>query len=267
MDISRRWTIAITLLGATALIPAAAANAQSKGVTTKTEGVLKVCLYEDIPPIAALGTDGSWTGWDVDFLSGFADSVDLKFEPVPFNYFDGIWKQPGEGVCDITGSGLTYTPERVEATPRAVWSDAYFTAERSFIVRAGEEDSLTGVGDLANKTVIMWPGSAGETDLNRRIEKDSVTGVSVRYAEGSLSAIKMVRDGDAFAFGWDLTNTRFLVARHPGLAIAWVHPMMAADGSEKSETYSYVVRKADAGLIEALNAYIAENGATYGWPR
>jgi len=265
MTISGRCTIALAFFGAAALMPVAGTNAQSKDVTTMADGVLKVCLYEDIPPVAELGTDGSWTGWDVDFLSGFADPIGLKFEPVPFDYFDGIWRQPGEGVCDITGSGLTYTQERVEETPRAVWSDTYFTAERSFIVRAGEEDSLTGVGDLANKTVIMWPGSAGEVDLNRRIEKGGVSGVTVRYAEGPLSAIEMVRDGDAYAFGWDLTNTRFLVARYPGLAIAWAHPMMAADGSEKSETYSYVVLKADTGLIEALNAYIAENRGTYGW--
>jgi hypothetical protein len=33
--------------------------------------------------------------------------------------------------------------------------------------------------------------------------------------------------------------------------------MMSADGSEADKVYAYIVRKADSGLVEALNAYIA----------
>jgi hypothetical protein len=43
--------------------------------------------------------------------------------------------------------------------------------------------------------------------------------------------------------------------------------MMSADGSEANEQYAYIVCKADTGLVEALNAYITENHAAYGWPK
>jgi hypothetical protein len=36
---------------------------------------------------------------------------------------------------------------------------------------------------------------------------------------------------------------------------------------EADEAYAYSVRKADTSLVEALDAFIAENRDTYGWPQ
>lgn len=250
-----------------ALAPLAGANAQAKdGVTTLSDGVLKVCMFIDVPPLAKQVGDG-WVGWDVDFLSGFAESLSLEFEPVGFDYFAGLWKKPGEGVCDITGGAFTETVARRKETPDAVWSDDYFTVQRSFIVREEDRNALNGVGDLANRTVIVWPESAGAVDLQRRIDKDGVPGVKIELADGVVGALRRVRDGEAFAFGWDATSARYEAAQYPGLAVTWLHPMMSADGSEANEQYAYIVRKADTGLVEALNAYITENHAAYGWPK
>lgn len=256
------------LLGILALACPASGSAQTgNGVTTLSVGVLKVCMFVDVPPLAKQRDDGSWVGWDVDFLSAFAESLGLEFEPVAFDYFAGLWRKPGEGVCDITGGAFTDTEERRQETPDAVWSDDYLTVQRSFIVREGDEDALNGVADLANRTVIVWPESAGAADLQRRIDKEAVPGVTIELADGVIGALKRVRDGDAFAFGWDATSARYEAAQFPGLAVTWLHPMMSADGSETNEKYAYIVRKADNGLAEALNAYIAENRTDYGWPR
>jgi len=267
MPTKRLCIIAATMLGLIATTPLAGVYAQTeRSMTTLSDGVLKVCLGGDSAPIVQKHGNDGWSGWDADFLARFADSVGLRFEPVTSKSFSTSWNNPGKGVCDIAGGGITYTAERAQATPDAVWSDAYLATKRAFIVRDGEQGSVQSVIDLANRTVVVWPNTTGAFDLQRRIEKDSVTGVTVKHPENTLDALKMVRDGQAVGFDSDLTVARYLIARYPGLAVAWVHPMMWADGSESDETYSYVVRKADTGLVEALNAYIAENRATYGWP-
>jgi ABC-type amino acid transport substrate-binding protein len=262
-----RFAAATSLLGMVALAPLASVLAQTEsGVATLTDGILKVCMF-DIPPMAKRRDDDSWAGWDVDFLAGFADSLGLRFEPMAFDHFAGLWRKPGEGVCDIAGGAFTDTEERRRETPEAVWSDDRVAVQRSFIVRDANRVALNRVADLANRTVIVWPQSVGAIDLQHRIDKEGVPGVNIELARAVVDALKRVRDGDAFAFGWDVTSARYQAARYPGLAVTCVHPMMSADGSEGNEKYAYVVRKADTGLVEALNAYIAANRNTYGWPR
>jgi ABC-type amino acid transport substrate-binding protein len=260
-------TFAAACIAALAPALVARTDAHAKdGVTTLSDGTLKVCMFIDVPPLAKQVAGDDWVGWDVDFLSGFAASLGLEFEPMAFDYFAGLWKKPGEGVCDITGGAFTDTEARRKDTPEAVWSDDYLTVQRSFIVRDEDRDALDGVADLADRTVIVWPESAGAIDLQRRIDNDGIVGVTTVYAKDVIDALESVRDGKAFAFGWDSTSARYQAAQYPGLAVTWLHPMMSEGGSEANEQYAYIVREADAGLVEALNAYIAENRATYGWP-
>jgi ABC-type amino acid transport substrate-binding protein len=261
----------LCIFAATVILTATASSlgvlAQTdKSITTLSDGSLKVCLNPDGAPVAEKLDDGSWSGWDIDYLTGFAESLGLRFEPVTVEEFSSSWRKPGEGTCDISGGGITYTAERAQETPDGVWSDPYIATKRSFIVRDGEEESLKGVADLANRTVLVWSSSTGALDLRRRIEKEGVADVTLRDPGTTLDALKMVRDGLAFGFDSDLTIARDHVARYPGLALAWIHPMMSADGSEADEVYAYIVRKANTGLVEALNAYIAANRNTYGWP-
>ena len=253
------------VFGIAAALPLAAAEAQ-QSFPTLSEGVLQVCLYTTGAPVSSL-ENGFWSGWDVDFLSDFAETHGLRFEPVAIEVFVGIWEKPGEGVCDVSGGGITFTDQRVESTPDAVWSDPYFRAKRSVVVREGEQDQLTGVDDLAGRTVLVWPGSSGELDVTRRIIAGGVSDVTIEPPGSAIAALRKVRNEEVFGFEGDLTFQLSLVARYPGLAVTWIRSLMAEDGTEADETYSYVTRRADTGLIEALDAFIAENGDGYGWPR
>jgi hypothetical protein len=49
-----------------------------------------VSLYSDFAPFAIKGDDGTWSGWDVEFLEGFAKQQGLTPKPVEFSTFDNV---------------------------------------------------------------------------------------------------------------------------------------------------------------------------------
>ncbi|MCX6507058.1 MAG: transporter substrate-binding domain-containing protein [Actinobacteria bacterium] len=70
-------------------------------IQTIEPGSLKVCLYPGFAPFAIKGDDGTWSGWDVEFLEGFAKQQGLTLKPVEFSTFDNIWMRPGNDECDL----------------------------------------------------------------------------------------------------------------------------------------------------------------------
>lgn len=249
------------LLATLAFVPSARAQDQ---VTTLTQGQLTICLYPGFPPVVSMGGDGQWQGWDVAFMQDFAASLDLVFEPVTVETFDGIWLLPGEDRCDIAAAAITVTTPRQQNSPGTVWSDPYYTTFRAFLVRAGDQAALQGAADLEGRRVLVNEGSTADLDLQRRIAQDNVANVTIDYATSDEMAVQQVLDEEAFAFGAGQVRVDYLGSIHTGLATAWPHPYLQADGSTQEENYAYVVRTASAGLVEALNAYIAANGDHYG---
>jgi len=249
-----------------AILAAFGANAPSSAqdaVTTLNDGQLSICLYPGFPPIASRDLDGQWQGLDVVFLRDFAESLDLVFQPVLIEQFEGIWMLPGEDACDIAGSGITVTEPRQQDSVGTVWTDTYYGTFRAFAVRVGDQGLLQNVSDLANRTVIVTEGSTADLDLQRRIAVDDVSDVTIEYNADDVTAIQQVLDREAFAYGAGQVTLDYLVSNHPGLVTTWPHPYLKADGTTGHEEFSFVVRAADNGLLDALNNYIEANAAQY----
>ena len=121
-------------------------------VSTIEPGVFKVCLYPGFAPFAIKG-EGGWSGWDPAYLSAFAEQQGLTFEPVEVSTFNDIWMRPGNDECDVAGTGITETAERIQQTGQSIaWTDHYYSVARSLAVRAGT--TIDSVEDLAGKTVV-----------------------------------------------------------------------------------------------------------------
>lgn len=123
---------------AVALSACGGSNAETATtVTTIEPGVLKVCLYPGFAPFA-IRDDGGWSGWDPAYLSAFAEQQGLRFEPVEVSTFNDIWMRPGNDECDVAGTGITETAERIQQTGQSIaWTDHYYSVARSLAVRAG----------------------------------------------------------------------------------------------------------------------------------
>jgi len=229
-------------------------------------GVLKVGLYPGFAPFVSKDSQGRWVGWDVSYLEAFAKRENLAFQPVEVADFNGIWNLPGKGECDIAASGISDTEDRRKETGAdAIWSDHYYRVVRSFAVRAVDQGKLNDIEDLRNKTVIVTGGSTADYDLTNRLELAGIQSVTIETTLDEETAAIKVRDGGGvpFAYGGGLGSVELLVKNLGGLAVAWPHCNMLADGRQVDEPFSFVVRAESSGLAAALNQYIAHPDAPY----
>jgi len=234
-------------------------------IQTLEPGVLKVCLYPGFPPFATQASDGTWSGWDVEFLQGFAKQQGLTLQPVVATQFDNIWMRPGNNECDIAGTGISNTAARVAQTGSAAqWSDRYYTVDRSFAVKKGTV--VNGITDLAGRTVIVTKNSAADIDVLARLAQASITNTTVTYVDDEATGAKQVAaagPNGPVAYGGGTGSIQTLVQQIPGLELAWEHCLMLPGGTISSEPFNFVVRTASAGLLSALNAFIAAPTPAY----
>jgi len=253
----RRTAAALGVVGALA-----AASVAVAAPTTITPGVLSICTYPGFAPFTSFDASGQWVGWDASFLAKFATQQGLTVKTVSVTPFNGMWKRPGVGQCDLAAAGIGNQANRRAESPGTTWSNTYYVVVRAFAVRKGT--TLTGVQDMAGKTVIVTRGSAADEDIKQQIRQHHVKGVTVRYTNDEGAAVAQVSRGKVFAYGGGLGSIQYQAKRFPNIKVAWPHRMLLANGKLGRETFSYPVRTADTGLVEALNAFIAANRPTYG---
>lgn len=133
---------------------------------------------------------------------------------------------------------------------------------RAFAVRKGS--TLTGPQDLAGQTVIVTKGSTAGQDIQQQIRQKRVKGVTVRYTDNEGAAVQMVSQGKVFAYGGGLGSIQYQAKRFRNIKVAWPHRILLPNGMPGSEPFSYPVRTADTGRIQALNAFITANKASCG---
>lgn len=97
-----------------------------------TSGTLTICTDAPYEPFEFEDEDGEWTGFDMDLMREIANRLGLEMA-VSVQPFEGIWLAPAAGNCDIVASAMTITEERSE---NALFSDGYFEADQSLLIRA-----------------------------------------------------------------------------------------------------------------------------------
>lgn len=127
-------------------------------VETIAAGKLTVCTDAPYPPFEFQADDGTWTGFDMDLLGAIAENLGLELA-VTVQPFDGIWLAPAAGTCDMVASAVTITPERAE---QALFSDGYFDADQSLLVREADAGTYPDLDSLAGKTIAVQTGTTGE---------------------------------------------------------------------------------------------------------
>jgi ABC-type amino acid transport substrate-binding protein len=134
-------------------------------------------------------------------------------------------------------------------------------------VRTGDQNNLKSVQDLAGKTVIVTGGSTADHDLVNRLACAKLDSVTIQRTSSEEDAARKVVAGEAFAYGGGHGSIQYLIEKlGAGLAVAWVHCNEQEDCTETTEPFSFVVRHVSTGLLEALNAFIANPENKYPGP-
>jgi polar amino acid transport system substrate-binding protein len=211
-----------------------------------TPGTLTVGTYTGFAPVSWCDDDGTARGRDIDFLRAFAAkwNLNIVFQFFPF---DHLWKRPSNNEIDISAAGIA--PLESRNTPGVVWSEPYYTVQRSLLIRAADRQQYTTMADFTDKKILVTTGSTAQLDTEQR----KPTTADIVYYDGNQAGmISQLFDGtvDALAEG-DICSQYLATTRYPNrLAVVDVHPM------DEPEHFVFAVRQASGDLLNALNDFI-----------
>lgn len=189
-------------------------------------GKLIVCTATPNEPFVSKDEAGNWTGFDVDLMAAVAQRYGLALE-IAEQAAEGIWLAPAAGTCDVAAAAISIGADKEE---NAAFSDSYFDANQSLLVRTEDAETLIDLELMTGKKIGVLTGSEGEAYAKENatsstiqsfddteamylaLESGNVDGVVHDYA---ISASRAAREGSKTAVSATLITDVYL-----GFAIA-----------------------------------------------
>jgi polar amino acid transport system substrate-binding protein len=209
------------------------------------EGAITVCTDAPYEPFEYQDeTTKEWTGFDMDLMRAIATNIGGLSLEVTVQPFEGIWLAPKAKTCDLVASAMSIKPERAE---NALFSDPYFDAAQSLLVRADDKATLVDLASLAGKTIAVQSSTTGETYAKENAKDSTVKSFDEAAAmflalEGKqvdailqdlpVNGARQVKEptkfaltatfttGEQYGFALALDNTTLAEAVNSGLAAA-----------------------------------------------
>ena len=213
-----------------------AAGAEAPEFELISEGTLSVCTDAPYPPFE-FEEDGEFTGYDMDILRAVAENLGLELE-VSVVPFDGIWLKPAAGDCDLVGSAMTITPERAE---QALFSDPYFDADQSLMIRVADEAEYATLEDLDGATIGVQTGTTGEDYA----EENAPDGAEIQSLDEPAALFLALESEEIDAILQDFPVNLDRANQNPDLVVT--------ESFATGEQYGFAVSQDNEGLAEAVN--------------
>lgn len=205
------------------------------------DGQLTVCSDTPYEPFEFEGPDGEQTGYDIDLLRAIADDAGLGLEVLDLP-FDGILGSLAAGDCDVVGSAVTITEERAQQVD---FSDPYFDADQSLLVRAADEATYATLDSLAGQRIGVQAGTTGETYANENLP-DGAEVVSFEDADGLFGALT---SSDIAAVLQDFPVNAYRATQDEAFVVTETFPT--------GEQYGFAVAKGNESVLALVNDGLA----------
>jgi polar amino acid transport system substrate-binding protein len=206
------------------------------------DGALTVCSDAPYEPFEFQAEDGTWTGFDMDIMRKIAESNDLELE-VSVQPFDGIWLAPAAGKCDVVASSMTITEERTQA---ADFTDTYFNAFQSLLVRKADAEVYTTLESLKGKTIAVQTGTTGEA-----YAKANATDSKIQSFDEASAMFLALESNQVDAVLQDYLINKERADKQGTSAVS-------AKFEETPEEYGFAVEKGNTALLQILNKGIQD---------
>jgi polar amino acid transport system substrate-binding protein len=207
------------------------------------EGALTVCTDAPYPPFEFQDeATEEWTGFDMDLMRAIATNIgELNLE-VTVQPFDGIWLAPKAKTCDIVASAMTITEERAA---NALFTDPYFDADQSLLVRAEDAETVTSLEALEGKKLAVQTGTTGETYAN-----ENAKGATIQSFDEPAAMFLALEGGQVDAILQDLPVNAERALKGEDTKLTATFPT--------GEQYGFAVAQDNTALAEAVNGALAE---------
>ena len=221
------------------------------GGDSKTdEKTLVVGIDPEYPPYSYIGSDGEYTGFDIEVAQAACDLLGWKMEVFPVNWDNKLAQLDGKE-CDCIWSGMTILDSMKEAG--YVISDPYYDNSQVLLVK--EDSSIKSAADLKGKTVAVQLGTSGESLLNGDLADLKATFADLVTCNSFVSAFTELGGGSVDAVFVDYPVAASYVAKNDGFRIV--------EDDLGTEQYGIAFRSGDQELcdqIEAAVQQLVDNG-------
>ncbi len=233
------------------------ANATGVLDRIRRKGVLRVATEPYFAPFEYIDPEQldqrQYVGADMKLAALIAEKLGVELEIVPLE-FTQVLPALTENQCDLTISAIAFTPSR--ASGYAMSKGYYFpesTASTAFVIREEDKENITGLTDLADKTIIAQSNSLQEALASKHI---------INYREfrrvSSVQAVyEAVRRGKADAGVVDMETAANYIRNNPdaGLVLA---DNLYFELEEQYLGHRIVAKKGELQLIYFVNDVINE---------
>jgi polar amino acid transport system substrate-binding protein len=237
------------VVGVAALLLAACGDDDDKKSDSTDSGggdsasALTVCTDAPYPPFEFEDEDsGEFTGFDMELLREIASRMDRELD-VTVQPFDGIWLAPQAGTCDVVASAMTITDDRKEG---ALFSDPYFDANQSLLVRTEDKDTYNNLEKLAGKKIGVQLETTGETYANDH----KPDGSEVVSFEDPAAMFLALESGEVDALLQDFPVNAYRATQDDGMTVV--------EQYQTNEEYGFAAAKDNQDLIDEINDKLAE---------
>lgn len=181
----------------------------AKVAAAANDGIFKIGLDPEFPPMGFRDTDGNYVGFDIDLAKEVAKRLGMEFEAVPINW-DAKNMELGAGNIDCIWNGFTMTGREGDY----LWTSPYVSNAQVIVVK--ENSGIESSVDLAGKVLALQQGSTAENALNSRTDiKDSLA--NTLFVADNVSALNELKVGGVDAVLVDEVVADYYMAQNPGL--------------------------------------------------
>ena len=132
------------------------------GCTQETENKIIVGTSADFPPFEFKDANGNIIGFDIDLIKKILTDEGYTVEVQDIG-FDSLIPSLQTGKIDIIAAAITITEQRQQQVD---FSNAYYDANQSVLVKVGADINITIIEDLKNYTVGAQTGTTGWALVN-----------------------------------------------------------------------------------------------------
>lgn len=244
----------LAILSTTFLAACQSNSSKDLQASIQEKGKLGVAISPDYAPFEFKAlVDGKDTivGADVELAQAIADELGVELELSPMS-FDNVLLSLKSGKADLAISGLSYTQERAKVYD---FSDAYYTTENAFLIKASAADSLTDLAKLAGQQVAVQKGTIEES-----LAKEQLTDSTIVSLTGMGEAISELKSDKVQAVNLEKPVAEGYLAQNPDLALA-SFSLKTGEGDAKA----VAMPKNSGQLVKTVNKVIADLNAKDGY--
>ncbi|MEM7536601.1 MAG: transporter substrate-binding domain-containing protein [Chloroflexota bacterium] len=218
----KRTTLFITFILTLTLLVSACQPAMPAGTSMEApastleqvqeEGLVRIGVRNDNPPLSFVNEAGEWVGFDVDLANAMAAQMGVEHELV---VVDGTTRISflQERRVDMSIASMNHTRKRDDAID---FSITYFWDNQSFLIRKG---TYTSIEELFGETVAANAGSSAIPSWQAYSAAAGAAEPEIVEFSEKLAAMQALRDGAVEGYTEDNITMLALAAGDPELEL------------------------------------------------